>query len=427
MRVALLLALLLIAVPAVTIAAQPMPGRDIIIANSGSGVPGLFHISRDGKKFGTILTVPAQDYPNWVEMWSDNQHLAVVFTQKSGSQTGSALWKVNQAGVVTTIFSGFLTGSSPNAIDLTEDGAAWYVSSVGANAVFKISSQGARTTLGTVIYPNGLCLDPDTGDLMVGGSTSYPAPPTLPTPGTGFLMRWDAKTGAVKSTVATGILRLTSVYPDRIQGGWFISRFDQDAVLHVGAGGQVTTVLTGSTWHNAVKMDEDGTLWSMDTTTIMHYDRKGTVITSFALPVISAAMNGLAFWGSRVLTGTGVAKPGATYGIQVRSVKGWEAGRAYVLAASLATRPGIRLPDGRWIHLFPDVLFGVTAQNRLPMIFQGFTGTLDVFGSARAGIALPASFPPNTGIRIHVQGVIVDPGAPSGISSVTNAIHVTLE
>ena len=425
MRLVLALWVLLVLAAAIT-PAQPMGGRDLVIANSGTGMPGIYHITKDGQRYGSVWLVAPPSYPNWVEMWSDNQDFAVNFTEQV-SQTASAFWRMTDTGVITTLFAAFVAGSSPNSAHLSEDGASWYVSSTGSNAVFRIpSTGGTATTLGVVVYPNAVCLDAQTGDLIVGGSTSYPALPNPPTPGTGFLLRWDAKTGASKGTIVQGILRVSGVVPDLEQGGFLVSRFDQPGVVHVSPQGQVTSILSGGVWNNAIKVEEDGTMWTIDVADITRFDRYGTVIRKFQFPVGGPALNGITIHGSRVLTGFGTAKPGARYTIQLRSQRSTEGGKPYLLAASLALGPGFRI-GGRWIYLGLDPVFLVSARNLLPAVFENFAGVLDVFGNGQAALAVPASFPPSTGIRVHVQGIILDPQAPAGVSSMTNTLHFTLE
>lgn len=405
--------------------AQPVVGRDLVVSTAGQTEAGLYAISRDGSVFTTILTGMGPSFPNWVEMWPDNQDMAVLMTLSTGT-TPSGLLRVDPFGNATSVSATVI--GSPNHLALTEDSASFRFSSVQTNAVYDQPIAGGAYSTVMIVAPgfsNAMTLDPDTGDMIIGGSTSYPAAPTLPTPGTGFLLRYDNQ-GTLLNTIVTGILRVSGVCPDLEQGGFFVSRFDSPGILRVDGAGQVTTVLASAIRQNSVRVDADGTLWSVDVGGITRFDRQGTVLTSFQVPLSAPGLTGLAIYGDRRINAVGVAKPGSPLAIDLASRHLGEAGKNYVLAASFATRPGFRVA-GRWVHLAVDNLFILTARNVLPTVFRNWSGALDVFGNAKASLVLPPGFPPNSGIRIHVQGVILDPAAPGGIASTTNTLHFTLQ
>jgi len=122
----------------------------------------------------------------------------------------------------------------------------------------------------------------------------------------------------------------------------------------------------------------------------------------------------------RPLVDLGDARPGGSHDLRVQD-RG-NAGRTYVLFASLGLRPGLRLPDGRTLQLLPDALFFATAQ--LPTIFQGFAGTIGSGGVANARVHLPQYVP--TGLRLFVSGVVLNASAPGGVGRVLNTVGFTV-
>jgi len=116
----------------------------------------------------------------------------------------------------------------------------------------------------------------------------------------------------------------------------------------------------------------------------------------------------------------GVAVPGGSLWIHIASPR--DAGRWYGLAASTSTRPGIAIGSRR-IPLNVDAVF--LASRNLPAIFSGFSGRLSSAGQAIAAIHVPKQ-PALRGIGFHIAGVVLDPAAPFGINTVTNALHVAV-
>jgi len=97
--------------------------------------------------------------------------------------------------------------------------------------------------------------------------------------------------------------------------------------------------------------------------------------------------------------------------------------KAYALAASFGTRPGIPI-GSRTVPLNPDLLFFLS--QALPTVFKNFAGTLNLRGQAVAVLDIPAA-PALRGLSLYVAGLILDPAAPQGIGTVTNAEHVVIQ
>ncbi len=127
---------------------------------------------------------------------------------------------------------------------------------------------------------------------------------------------------------------------------------------------------------------------------------------------------GIAVYGSRALTCTGLAQPGGSVQVAVKSHRAAAANANYQLAIANGRRPGVKLPNGEWLMLnVTDPLFVLSANNLLPGITTGFSGTLDGTGRGAGTVNIPASLPANLGITIFVAGVIYNGG---GVVQVTN-------
>ena len=100
-------------------------------------------------------------------------------------------------------------------------------------------------------------------------------------------------------------------------------------------------------------------------------------------------------------------------------------GRAYAVAAGVSgVAPGLALPDGRTINLNPDPLFLLTAQNRIPAVFNPGPGLLDSRGEAAGVLDLSGLGRP--GLPLWIAWVVLDPLAPSGVAYVPDTYVMAL-
>jgi hypothetical protein len=118
------------------------------------------------------------------------------------------------------------------------------------------------------------------------------------------------------------------------------------------------------------------------------------------------------------LVATSPARVGQPAGYRL-SVPG-DAGLVYCAAASLATTPGVPLPDGRVLPLQVDGLFLISACVN-NAFFSAFLGILDNGGVGNLAVNLPA-IPGLAGLTFSVAALTVDGPAPSGFSIVSNAV-----
>ncbi|MBN2491420.1 MAG: hypothetical protein JXQ29_11285 [Planctomycetes bacterium] len=90
-------------------------------------------------------------------------------------------------------------------------------------------------------------------------------------------------------------------------------------------------------------------------------------------------------------------------------------GKAYALVLSArGYRPGIKLPDGRRVHLNLDPLSVLSLQNLLRPLFDPGPLTLDASGRA-AGLIDASSLPP-VDVPLWIALAVLDPQAPCGLA-----------
>jgi len=107
----------------------------------------------------------------------------------------------------------------------------------------------------------------------------------------------------------------------------------------------------------------------------------------------------------------------ATWDLLINPGCGSHAGKAFVVAASLAgARPAAQLPDGREIFLLPDPLTDLSVRGLLFPFLTGNLGELDPSGRGVARINLGQLGTAANAMVVHFAGVILDTGAPSGIA-----------
>lgn len=106
--------------------------------------------------------------------------------------------------------------------------------------------------------------------------------------------------------------------------------------------------------------------------------------------------------------------------------KAGDAGKPYPLARAFSYTNGIKFLNGEYLDLTFDVLLFITANNVLPTVFENFGGLLDQDDEATAAVKIPAALPPGLEVPIFVSGVVIDPQAPGGVSTVGDTRWFTL-
>jgi hypothetical protein len=119
------------------------------------------------------------------------------------------------------------------------------------------------------------------------------------------------------------------------------------------------------------------------------------------------------------LTSNGFA--GITSTMQLLFSDPASSGLSYYGAASFGSTPGIPV-DTRVIPLNVDLLL-LLSLGGFPPIFNGYVGVLDANGVSPGSIA-PPNLPAIVGLQFVNAFVVLDPSAPSGIRTISNALEV---
>jgi hypothetical protein len=114
--------------------------------------------------------------------------------------------------------------------------------------------------------------------------------------------------------------------------------------------------------------------------------------------------------------GSGLAGPGSTQNLRFSDPS--SSGRIYLAASALGSTPGIPI-DSRVIPLNNDLLLRLSIGG-LPPILTGYVGALDQNGLGSGKIDF-SGFPQFVGLRFSTAVLVLDPAAPSGIKTISNA------
>jgi hypothetical protein len=395
--------------------------------------------------------------PNWIEMASDNATLMVASLPGGATSTvvgnGVYLHRVAADGkIMATLVADTTAGIGyVNAFDLDGDGT-WILG--GGTSVWAFDENvstyrtfyNAASPAGTI---NALALDPSLprGDIVLGKFNTS-------TSTTANLVEAD-RSGVLATICTAGPTYVTGIEVDRITGDYLCSAFGPGAN---GTGGELSRVSKSGLYQalndgrtpmyraNAVHVDRQHMLWILThdvrsiamppanpdllVCSLYKVDPQGVFVTlynfSSTLTRSVFAPSGLTEFGSRNVVCNGSGKPGTIVNISFSSRRATDASKPYQLAAAFDCRNGIRFPNGEYLDLSFDVLFFLTVNNLLPGTFSSFAGFLDARGEAVATVAIPASLPPHLGVPIYVSGVVIDPLAPGGASTVGNTHWFTL-
>ncbi len=449
--------------------AQPQDGdlivgqfRDPTAASAAYGPGSIMSIDPITGKVFTIAssftrTSSITMGPNWIEMASDNKNFMVasIPSGTTPASIGNGVWlhSVSTTGsILHTLVADYTppatSGTYINAFDLDHDGT-WILA--GNYSFWSFNEDNfTYSTLWTARTPSGVH-NAFVIDRALGGPTYVVGKFNLTSSTLPFIMGCD-RSGLV-TTVAAGFggpSYISGIKIERTSGDYISSGFGTTAA---GGGGEfmrttkkgVLTTLnfptTKTTLYraNAVYIDKQNlayiltydwqtqpipTIVNNYVCSIYKMDLQGVFITQYIYSSTLLrgifAPAGITEYGSRHVMCKGSGKPGTSVKIRFTSRKATDAGKAYQLGASFAYTNGFRMPNGEYLDLNLDSLFLLTVKNQAPMIFQNFTGFLDKNGEATAAVAIPSYFPPNLGLPIFVSGIVVDPNAPGGISTVGN-------
>lgn len=422
LRLALLALIPALALLAVAVPAQPVSG-DLVVADSYSTTKGKIYVLSRTTGFTTLYPGFTNYFPNWVEMAADNRSVFCPFVLGT-SYDGGLLARVQSNGVlgiqkVIQADIGFGNGLFP-------DGTGGLIFAGQQGVLFRFDeSTLALTTLGLVPrILNEVAYDRDSGGYLALiyslVSTKFP----------GTVVRVDPVLGGIVTTVISQDSRLSrpsAIVFDPTSGDWLISRFDAPGVVRVNPNTFTMSTVFASSSLNSLTITPRNTFLAASETIVSEIDGQGTVLGSTAFPVLLRVM-GAVEWGSRRVTVSGSGLPGTKQQIAIRSGKPADAGLDYFLAASLGTRPSVapRFANGEVLNLAADTLLLLSATEQLPQIFVNFRGALDGNSEAQASINIPGIVPRFLNLPIHVGGVVIDPKAPGGVTTVLSSVTFVL-
>jgi len=378
----------LVLTPSGRAAAQPLDG-ELILASTG-GNQGVFYTS--SRSLG--LTSIAGTSTLWVSAVAPAYHndgVMILTTLGSG-----ALFRIPPSGPPQRVV-GF-PGLAPRDLVLDQDGS-WLAPAT--NAIYRLSGSQLTTW---VTGPGGwdaITRDGDTGDFVL---TDVPG---------GRLVRVDRVTRQF-TTIASnlGANLLTGVAYNPTDGRFGVTRANSRTGLVIVGWRTSSRTYVSITDAGAVAVHPwtgrylvgtyDGRVFSVAP------DGAVVSIRTFAGNYL---FRDVAVYGSRNLSLLGSGGRGTTTTIALRFPR--SPARAYCAAASLGSRPGIALPDGRRLMFAPDPLFFTTLCRDIPGLTEGFIGTLGRSGTATAKLTIPGIVPDGT--RIYLVAAAVNPSLPGSL------------
>jgi len=396
--------------------------------------------------------------PCRIEMASDNMNFTVGSLARGTAPTEQGRGAfLHSVGVDGSILGTLIADTTPgvdriHSFDLDGDGT-WIVNGTHRLWAFDENTMVFKTLWSTLpasgVTLTTMALDPalPRGSLVLGNAGS-------PQIGVPKLFEAD-RTRLISTISSTGPFSVTGVKVDYKTGDYLCSALGPGPG---GTGGEFSRTTKGGMYRvlnngvttlynpSAIHIDKQHLVWMLTTDvravsmppanpaalvcSLYKVDQKGIFITLFryssTLTLANFAPSGLTRYGSRNVVCNGTGRPGTTVKISFTSRKAADAGRPYQLAASFGYRNGVKCPNGEFLDLTLDDLFLVTSQNLLPMIFDKFAGVLDASGEATAAVRIPGWLPPGPGIPIFVSGIVIDPGAPGGVTTVGNTHWFTL-
>ncbi len=446
MKIALVVVLMLSAA-----AAAQAPGvHGGLLVGFSSTTTGQSHLLQvDAFNRGVAFTTrTGSAWPYWGQPYgmvtdTDNRTVIVpVYIDAAGSQAALALWDPRGQTVVGTLWSGPATGPLRGSTGWTLNSDGHPVTLDRLSSPRRLAEydrfKGAWTyhaIPGSVASFAGIAgFHWDTlngGYVFAGWSGGGLGKPPAAGPTVLYRTGWD---GSGKVDLATDPGALAMFGGERLDSGDWISSSNNNQVAYykVNAASRVWTPGPATSGHPfadvsaeryaahgqgffAVHGGTPGAVVYVDPATVpptiipVYTGTASTWPTAPALPLEVTPL----FQRDLSTRRTGKAR----WDLNIRPRSGWLAGRFCVVAAGLqGVAPPIQLPDGREIHLSPDLLTWLTLGWGLPPFIVGNRTMLDLNGEATARIDLTLLGSAANGTVIHFAGVVLDQAAPNGIA-----------
>ena len=400
---------------------QPTSGN-LILSDAASSTGGPLLYSPGTGVLHTLTTGLPGYFPNAVTMSADNSALFVPFVKGSGFNS-CYLARVTSGGAVTTLKFLSSTLRFTNGHVLAPDGSFINAGQMGHLLRFDPATN-QLTTLANIQVPlNDVALNRDLGTLL-----AVVFPP-LPAPAPGSLIQFDPAFASMTTLLAaTSLISDPSgVVQDPATGDFILSRFQAPGLVRIDATSLAVSTLWTGAKANALALTPRGTFLVATETDVREITGAAAVLKTYTYGSRKLLFTGVEEYGSRRIATSGPATPGTTLTLKLSSPRPSDASKIYVLGLSFSTRPAIgSFAGGEVLNLAADTLLTVTAANILPAIFSGFQGALDGQARAQAAVHIPAAVPAGMNLPVHAGGVVLDPGAPGGVSTVLTSVTVVL-
>lgn len=266
--------------------------------------------------------------------------------------------------------------------------------------------------------------------------------------GGGILLSYDVYAPATQTTLATNLGTINDVEQDPYSGAFLVATDRKVApitmVLPLGASTiRATYSFPLSVFPNGVTVDAmalgtrnngqrvplwvaaGGRVFSLFWNTDQLRVEFPTPLKSFPIP--GGRITSMILEGDRDFLLTTVQTAPNQWALKLRLGPAL-AGKPYVLGASLAPQPGIKVGDGRMINLRPDRFFFLVNQGQLGAIFQDFQGTTTNEGEVTGKVTSTQSW--RNALRnmtVYFAGIVLDPSVPGGIRTISNTVGLQLQ
>lgn len=390
------------------LAAQPVVG-DLLIADATTATAGRI-LRRDAAgSFSTLVTF-RNAFPNWITMADDNATIAATLVDGTTYASG-LLARATPGGVVTTIVAHSASLSFGNGHAFEGDGSVITAHNGGVLSRYDAALQSLTPIGFAPSLLNNLASIRSTGDYaLVSFGSSMPFP--------GSLTTFDPRRGRLTTLLGASplISRPSDVAYDVATDELLIARFDAPGVLRFNATTRALTTVWSGANANTVVPTARRTFLVLDGANVHEITGSGVVQRTVALPNLQPTS--VAEWGDRGIFLAGVPMAGSAIAIRVQSPRPSDANKAYLLGASLRLRPAIGTFGGETLYLAIDDILVASTLGTLPQVFQNFAGVLDGNARATATLVLPPQIGTGWNLPVHVGGVVLDPNAPTGVTTV---------
>jgi hypothetical protein len=379
---------------------------NIYVIDRNTGQPTILWTPRTTEPIAAALT------PNWVTMDRNNRNILTAHAD-IGLNQGRMARITQQGGIVT------FTPAVPRIDDINLRDAGGLIMAGGT--IFRTDDNAGSVSTLIALPPAGTLNGAENEDNGLYAFQSQAAVPT------GGINEFDleAPTPIMTRTIATGLGGCNTVTYRVADGNWYVSEFDilgtaTGAIYRITNAGAITTLASGASIDrtNSIDVDQEGRLLIASRHRLFLMDSSNGAILqtiTFDYERLRASSGAIVYGGNRLQFNTqGGTTPGSIVQMQISFRNPAAPGSNYVGAFATTARPGITLPNGEQLNLFPgDPLFFPSLSGLFDALWPGRSGVLGTGGDASASLLIPPSLPPGLNLRIFVAFAAVIGGQVS--------------